>query len=87
MIVKHAGEEALDSIEGLLRKLREYKSLTERKRGVFYIKARAFIHFHEDARGLFADLKAGKDWKRFPVSTKGGQRAFLSELASLKSKT
>jgi hypothetical protein len=82
--VKHAGDEALDALRGLLEQVRKHKSLIERKRGVFYMKSTAFLHFHEDPAGLFADLRVGKDWKRFPVGTKSEQRVFLSALASVK---
>jgi hypothetical protein len=82
--MKHAGEEALDTLEGLLQQVRKHKSLTEKKRGVFYSKSAAFLYFHEDAAGLFADLRVGKDWKRLPVGTKKQQQLLLSELASVK---
>lgn len=30
--------------------------LNEKSRGCFYWKSRGFLHFHEDPKGLFADL-------------------------------
>jgi hypothetical protein len=80
--MKHAGESALDTLEDLLQQVRKSKSLIEKKRGVFYRKSAAFLHFHEDPAGLFADLRVGGDWKRFPVRTKKEQRILLSFLAS-----
>ncbi|HEX4183540.1 MAG TPA: hypothetical protein VHY34_09795 [Caulobacteraceae bacterium] len=53
--MKHAGQEALDALEAV----RLRRALTERKRGVFYRKSRAWLHFHEDPAGLFADLRGG----------------------------
>ncbi len=50
--MKHAGAEALDQLEGLLEQVRLRTQLTERKRGVFYRKSRAFLHFHEDPAGV-----------------------------------
>jgi len=34
------------------------------------LKARSFLHFHEDPAGLFADLRCTGDWQRFSVNTK-----------------
>ena len=49
-------------------RLRTIDGLKERKRGVFYLKSRAFLHFHEDPAGLFADIRlAGDDFDRFGV--------------------
>jgi hypothetical protein len=75
--MKHAGQESLDALEDLLAKIRAYSTLTERKRGTFYKKSSAVLHFHEDPEGLFADLKTGTEWKRYRVSTKAEQSAFL----------
>ncbi len=80
--MKHAGPGALDGIEGLLAKLRKYAVLTERKRGTFYRKSSAFLHFHEDPQGMFADLKLGGDFQRFRVSTRAERVAFLREVAT-----
>jgi hypothetical protein len=66
--VKHAGEAALDSIELLLAELRRIEGVRERKRGVFYRKSAAFIHFHEDPAGIFADLRGPDGWIRLPVN-------------------
>ena len=56
--MKHAGSAALDSLEPLLERLRAITALKERSRGVFYLKSRAFLHFHEDPTGLYADIRA-----------------------------
>jgi hypothetical protein len=50
---------------------------------VFYKGSVAFLHFHEDPAGLFADLKSGKEWARYPVGTKIEQREFLLTLATI----
>ncbi|HEY6332320.1 MAG TPA: hypothetical protein VI756_23550 [Blastocatellia bacterium] len=75
--MKHAGQESLDALGDLLLKIRACSVLTERKRGTFYKKASAFLHFHEDPEGVFADLKTGREWERYRVSTKAEQSAFL----------
>ncbi|MBD1842581.1 hypothetical protein H6F89_03960 [Cyanobacteria bacterium FACHB-63] len=60
--------------------IRQYQSLKEKKRGIFYWKSNAFLHFHQDQDQLFADLRTGSDWKRFPVSTQLEQETFLAQV-------
>ena len=79
--VRHAGPDALDALEGLLAQIRRHSALTEKKRGTFYRKSAAFLHFHEDPEGLFADLKRGGDWERFRVSDAKERAAFLRAVA------
>lgn len=75
--MKHAGPEALDALEDLLGRLRKFKSLRERKRGVFYKNSRAFLHFHEDPAGLFAHVHWEDDWERTEVTHASQQTALL----------
>lgn len=79
--MKHADSDALDRLEGLLMKLRQHQSLKEKKRGIFYWKSNAFLHFHQDHDQLFADLKIGSDWERFPVNTQLEQETLLAQVA------
>lgn len=75
--MKHAGPEALDQLDSLLTKLRGQAGMVEKGRGTFYRKSSAFLHFHEDPEGLFADVKlAGTEFERFRVST-AKERALL----------
>jgi hypothetical protein len=67
--MRHAGPRALESLEPLLEELRKIAGLVERKRGIFYQGAAAFVHFHEDPAGMFADLKRGADFERYAVNT------------------
>jgi hypothetical protein len=77
--VKHAGDKALDELEPLLQVMRAYPSLVEKKRGIFYRKTQAFLHFHEDEMGLFADIKlGGRDYARLRVSTAAERKAFIA---------
>ena len=78
--MKHAGEQALDALEALLVALRPLPGMTEKKRGVFYRKSKAFLHFHEDPAGLFADLRAaeGDDFDRYEVSTEAQWEALVA---------
>jgi hypothetical protein len=80
--MRHARDEDLDRLEPLLAELRVLPGLTERKRGTFYRKSRAFLHFHEDPKGLFADVRdaADGDFERIDVTEATG-RAKLLELA------
>ena len=80
--MKHASKKALDSLEGLLKRIRQTKLLKEKSTGIFYKKSQAFLHFHEDSKGLFADLKVESSWKRFPVNTKQEKDYFLSLIIS-----
>jgi hypothetical protein len=66
--VKHAGASALDALSDLLESLRARAALVEKRPGIFYLKGRPFLHFHEDRAGLFADLRHGGDWLRLPVN-------------------
>ena len=76
--MKHAGPAALDQLEPLLQRLRALPGLKEKARGVFYRRARAFLHFHEDPSGLYADLRlAGDDFDRRRVQTGEEQDALL----------
>jgi len=66
--MKHADANALAVLSDLIEKLRTRNPLVEKRLGIFYTKGRAFLHFHTDPAGLFADLRQGSDWQRFPVN-------------------
>lgn len=76
--MRHATPVALDAIEPLLARLRRFDALTERKRGVFYRGSSAFLHFHEDPAGFFADVKTGPLWQRLPVNSPAERRALIA---------
>jgi hypothetical protein len=84
--MKHAGEQALDQLAPLLAKLRAIDGLKEKKRGVFYVKSSAFLHFHEDPTGLFADLRTSARWLRLPVSTRRQQNSLLVRVKAMISR-
>jgi hypothetical protein len=83
--VKHARPQALDALEPLLSELRGIPGLVERKRGVFYRGAAAFVHFHEDPAGFFADLKSGAEFERYPVNTPAESARLLRVAKALAS--
>lgn len=81
--MKHAGATALDQLEPLLARVRALPGLKEKSRGVFYRGGKAFLHFHEDPAGLFADVRlAGAEFERFRVETEEEREEFLSRVAS-----
>ncbi len=75
--MKHAGPRTLAILEALLAQLRRLPGLVEKKPGVFYRGGRAFLHFHEDPAGLFADLKTGEDFERFALNSASERNALV----------
>ncbi len=79
--MKHAGPAALDRLKDLLAAIRAAGGLTEKSPGVFYRHSRAFLHFHEDPAGLFADVRGeGGDFDRLKVDEPGGREALLARI-------
>lgn len=78
--MKHATPVALDALEPLLAELRKLDGIVERKRGVFYCKSQAMLHFHEDPAGFFADVRLPPGWVRLPANTAAERRRLLKEL-------
>jgi hypothetical protein len=78
--VKHASAMALLRLSELLQQVRLKEGIREKKLGIFYKKSRPFLHFHEDPGGLFADLRAGADFDRYPLNTKEEWRALLAAI-------
>ena len=80
--MKHITPARMDELAALLAELRGLPGLVEKSRGVFYRRGRAFLHFHEDPAGLFADIRdaAGVDFERLDVTAHDG-RGRLVEIA------
>src|SRR5260370_38653411 len=76
--MKHAGVAALESLSDLLENLRSRTALVERRPGIFYVSGKAFLHFHEDPGGLFADLRLASEWQRFPVNSPDERAGLLA---------
>jgi hypothetical protein len=74
--MRHARDQDLDRIEPLLAQLRALPGLVEKKRGVFYRKSRGFLHFHEDPKGMFADISDPDE--RIDVTGAAGQAALVA---------
>jgi hypothetical protein len=60
--------------------LRALPGLVEKKRGVFYCRSKAFLHFHEDPSGLYADVKLAGDFERFRVETDAERDVLLARI-------
>ena len=67
--MKHADIRALAAVSDLVENLRRRSVLVEKPLGVFYTEGSAFLHFHKDPAGLFADLREGVEWQRFPINS------------------
>jgi hypothetical protein len=80
--MKHAGSAALDELEPLLAELRRFAALREKTRGVFYRGGKAFLHFHEDPAGLFADMRDAdrRDFARRDITSRDARLSFLGEV-------
>ena len=78
--MKHAGPKALDAIGPLLERLRVLEGLREKTRGIFYLKSRAFLHFHEDPTGLYADIRTpdGADFDRLKLDGAEAEAALVA---------
>jgi len=76
--VRHASAAGLDELDDLLLELRGVDGLKEKKRGVFYRGSRAFLHFHEDPTGLYADVRIDAEFERMRVTTKAERKRLLS---------
>jgi hypothetical protein len=76
--MRHARAEALERLEPLLAALRQIEGLREKSNGIFYRGSTAFLHFHEDPAGLFADVRLADDFERLAVTTKKEQQQLLT---------
>ena len=82
--VRHANEQDLDRLEALLVELRQLPQLRERKRGSFSRGSKAFLHFHEDAGELYADVRLGAGFQRMRVTERAEQVALVSAIRLLE---
>lgn len=54
--------------------------LRERRPGIFELKSRAFLHFHDDPSGIFADVRLAEEFVRLPVTTRSQQADLLDRI-------
>ena len=88
--MRHAGPDTLARIAPLLEELRTRSVLRERRPGIFELKSRAFLHFHDDPSGIFADVRLSDDFVRMRVTSRAEQSDLLDRidecLASVESR-
>ncbi len=79
--MRHITPARLGTIEELLGRLRAVDGLVERSPGVFYVRSRAFLHFHEDGDEVYADVRlAGDGFDRRRVTTRREQQRLVAAI-------
>ena len=78
--MRHAGPATLARITTLLEELRARAVLRERRPGVFELNSRAFLHFHDDPSGIFADVRLAEGFVRLPVTSSSEQADLLERI-------
>ena len=76
--MKHVSAAGLDELDDVVRELRAVDGLKEKAPGVFYRGTRAFLHFHEDPSGFYADVRLDAHFERMRVTTKAERKRLLS---------
>jgi hypothetical protein len=78
--MKRAGTATLERIAPLLQELRAHPVLHEGRPGHFYLRSREVLHFHDDAFGVFADLRLAEGFVRLCVTTSAEQAELLGRI-------
>jgi hypothetical protein len=78
--MRHAGPDTLARIPRLLAELRARTVLRELRPGCFYLQSRAFLHFHDDPAGIFADVRLAEDFVRLRVTSRSEQADLLDRI-------
>ena len=81
--MRHATAETLKELEPLLDEIRSVPGLVEKKRGIFYRRSKAFLHFHEDPSGIHADVRFGAEFERMRAETHGEREALMARIRAL----
>ena len=85
--MKHATAGTLEVLAPLLEELRGRERLVERTPGAFYLRSRAFLHFHEDASGVYADVKLDlSSFTRLRATSREEQAALLASVDEVLSR-
>ena len=77
--MKHASQTTLAGIATQLTQIRAL-NVKERSPGVFHLKSKPFLHFHEDPTGVYADVRADLEWERFAVADPVEWRKLLKRI-------
>ena len=82
--MSHCSYENLSDLEPALSFIRSLEKIKERKPGIFYLKSRGFLHFHEKNGKRWADIRDGENWgSEVPISLNPDQEeidAFIQEV-------
>ena len=79
--MRHATDRSLKSLAPLFVKLRAIGALTEKKPGVYYLKSKAFLHFHEDGKSIYADVRINPpEFTRLSATTNEEQASLLQAI-------
>lgn len=70
----------LETLEPLLDVLRDHRVLDEVRPAAFHLDGRDFIHFHETAHGVAADVLLSKGRVRMPVDDDVQQAELLERI-------
>jgi hypothetical protein len=73
-------ESTLDLIAPILSVLRTHSTLREVRPTAFQLDGRDFLHFHEEANSVFADVRLSKGIVRMPVASEFEQSEFLDRI-------
>ena len=79
--MKHATPECLDGLEPLLEEIRRHTTLKERARGVFYLRSRAMLHFHEESGGHLRRSASRGRLAPFPGQLQDRTKELLRQLS------
>lgn len=70
----------LEALGPLLEVLRAHPALEETRPASFSLSGRDFLHFHENPRGIFADVLLAKGRIHMPVSTPTEQGELIDRI-------
>lgn len=80
--MSRARKATLEQLEPWLEQVRTLAidGLVEKANGAFYQRRNGILHFHEDADGVYADVKVAGDWTRVQIDRGQGKRRVLALL-------
>ena len=72
----HCPYPELADLEDVLETVRSWADIREKSPGVFYVKAKPFLHFHLNKAGeRWADVRGSGDWEKVDVAKPASARA------------
>lgn len=73
-------QETIENLAILLNSLRSYEILSEVRPTNFHLNGKGFIHFHDEADGLWADIFLSKGRLRMPANTASEQAEVIGTI-------